>query len=207
MRGATYIGSPCKHGHKGKRYVNSRGCVACIRRRARAYRQANPEVRKPRAPRAKKSPKSPEQIRAIMDAANARRRVARANDPSYRPRANAYNAAWQRRHPLKRKAALVSRRAREKGAPGRHTEHDLMMILFLQSGRCAYCSEHHDLHLDHVIPLARGGSNWAVNLQFLCRRHNLAKGALTDQEFRAKSRFRAAPHPGFRYVLLSSILM
>ena len=32
-------------------------------------------------------------------------------------------------------------------------------------------------HVDHVVPLARGGSDHEVNLQALCESCNLAKGA------------------------------
>ena len=45
-------------------------------------------------------------------------------------------------------------------------------------GRCVECGATDDLHFDHVIPYSRGGSSTSVeNVQLLCARHNLRKGA------------------------------
>lgn len=56
-------------------------------------------------------------------------------------------------------------------------------ILARERGKCAQCSvdivleldEEH--HIDHIVPLARGGSNDLVNLQVLCEKCNLLKSA------------------------------
>lgn len=40
--------------------------------------------------------------------------------------------------------------------------------LFMQSPLCASCGERAAEELDHVVPLHRGGSNDASNLQGLC---------------------------------------
>ncbi len=44
-------------------------------------------------------------------------------------------------------------------------------------GRCRNCGSRSDLHFDHVIPRSWGGSSTAENMQLLCRRCNLRKGA------------------------------
>ena len=41
------------------------------------------------------------------------------------------------------------------------------------NGRCVYCGEQKDLHLDHIIPLSKGGASIAENLQILCSKCNL----------------------------------
>ena len=43
--------------------------------------------------------------------------------------------------------------------------------------RCVFCGSWHDLTLDHIIPMAKGGGDVAENLQTLCRRCNCGKGA------------------------------
>ncbi|MBK7922175.1 MAG: HNH endonuclease [Gemmatimonadetes bacterium] len=51
-------------------------------------------------------------------------------------------------------------------------------------GKCSLCQKDldHELqsdpHIDHLVPLARGGCNDIVNLQQLCSQCNLAKGPL-----------------------------
>ena len=42
-------------------------------------------------------------------------------------------------------------------------------------GRCAECGADDYLEFDHVIPVAKGGSNTDANVQLLCRRCNLNK--------------------------------
>lgn len=59
---------------------------------------------------------------------------------------------------------------------------------------CVYCDEDlHDkeIHLDHIIPEAKGGTTTLNNLQVTCRKCNTAKGTLTEEEFTQKLRTRA----------------
>jgi len=45
-------------------------------------------------------------------------------------------------------------------------------------GQCAECGDTQYLEFDHVIPVAKGGSNSDVNVQLLCRKCNLKKSDL-----------------------------
>jgi 5-methylcytosine-specific restriction endonuclease McrA len=43
-------------------------------------------------------------------------------------------------------------------------------------GRCAQCGATNELHFDHILPFAKGGTSvTAENVQLLCARHNLQK--------------------------------
>jgi tellurite resistance protein len=42
-------------------------------------------------------------------------------------------------------------------------------------GRCADCGENRYLEFDHIVPVAKGGSNSDANVQLLCRNCNLKK--------------------------------
>jgi hypothetical protein len=43
-------------------------------------------------------------------------------------------------------------------------------------GKCSLCGAADELHFDHILPFAKGGTSLtAANVQLLCARHNLAK--------------------------------
>jgi 5-methylcytosine-specific restriction endonuclease McrA len=48
---------------------------------------------------------------------------------------------------------------------------------------CRMCGATGELHLDHILPRSRGGSDKMENLQWLCPPCNTAKGVFTPDEF------------------------
>lgn len=49
-------------------------------------------------------------------------------------------------------------------------------ILERDAYRCVLCGSHRKLHVDHIIPVCKGGTNDRANLRTLCSRCNIAKG-------------------------------
>ena len=44
------------------------------------------------------------------------------------------------------------------------------------AGKCTKCGAEDELHFDHILPFAKGGTSLTVaNVQILCARHNLEK--------------------------------
>ncbi|MFZ1365737.1 MAG: HNH endonuclease signature motif containing protein, partial [Brachymonas denitrificans] len=74
---------------------------------------------------------------------------------------------------------------RKQAAGGTHTAEDVADLFRLQRGKCACCrtSIKRCYHVDHIEPLARGGSNDRTNLQLLCPTCNTRKSAKHPIEF------------------------
>lgn len=106
-----------------------------------------------------------------------------------REKVNAVVASWAQENPEKVKAARHNRRSREINAEGSHTAADIRSIFERKQGLCANCQVNlfksgiKKFHVDHVMPLALGGSNWPGNLQCLCPTCNLSKGAKHPDEW------------------------
>lgn len=75
--------------------------------------------------------------------------------------------------------------SRKRGIPCRVTIVDLHNIWMKQRGRCAYCRRQlgADYHVDHIVPVAAGGTSEPGNLQFACPDCNGQKGATDPIEF------------------------
>lgn len=76
-------------------------------------------------------------------------------------------------------ALNTAQRVKRQKAEGRYTEHDVRRILKDQKGKCGFCAKklRNDYHVDHITPLAKGGTNWPHNIQVLCQPCNNRKAA------------------------------
>jgi 5-methylcytosine-specific restriction endonuclease McrA len=99
------------------------------------------------------------------------------------------NAAWRQRNLLKVQKRAVTkeatRRAQKRASAGTFTPQDVEFILKAQRHHCAYCRKRLSkrYHIDHIVALARGGSNDSRNIQALCPTCNIAKGAKHPIDF------------------------
>lgn len=64
-----------------------------------------------------------------------------------------------------------------RGARGSHTAAEWAVILRKHKHRCANCRSKGRMTRDHIIPLSRGGCDYAVNIQPLCASCNSRKHA------------------------------
>lgn len=95
---------------------------------------------------------------------------------------------WARRNLEYRKAQKAKRRARELGAQGTHTRDDIQRLYEQADGRCWWCGKRvgDDYHVDHRIPLSKGGSNDVANLVIACPFCNMSKHDKLPHEFNGR---------------------
>lgn len=85
-------------------------------------------------------------------------------------------------------SAYRNRKARKRSAQGSHSADDVALLLRSQKGLCWWCGKPVDqtYHVDHRIPLARGGSNAPENLCISCPTCNLRKNDKLPQEWNGR---------------------
>lgn len=110
---------------------------------------------------------------------------ARLWQKTHRERARNINRSWRQRHPEQSEAHNRNRRSRKLSAEGSHTPDDILAQLKRQKKRCYYCGEklNGKYHVDHVVPLSRGGSNGPDNLVIACPHCNCSKNDKLPHEW------------------------
>lgn len=107
------------------------------------------------------------------------RLLKRARDQRYRQghkdEIRARNREFQRTHPELVSEYKRRRRARKIGARGDCTAAQLKARFDFYGNRCAYCRVNPAEAADHVIPLARGGTNFPANFRPSCTSCNTSK--------------------------------
>lgn len=155
---------------------------------AAKYREENKE--KVKAGIAKWREENPEKRRAAdaawREANKDRKRVTnmawRAANPD---KAKAICAAWRESNPKKKLIHNQNRRSIKKAVGGKLSTGLAHKLYALQKGKCACCGQPlgDDFHLDHIMPLALGGTNTDDNVQLLRKLCNLQKHAKHPVDF------------------------
>jgi len=85
--------------------------------------------------------------------------------------------AWTKANPERAKARTRNYRARKRNAIGSFTGEDIKELYHSQNGKCWWCGKAvgDNYHIDHRIPLSRGGTNAPNNLCISCANCNLRK--------------------------------
>jgi 5-methylcytosine-specific restriction endonuclease McrA len=181
-----FTGKPCRRGHVAIRFVCNGRCILCSREKhhedKHKYKQRDRDRRKVYYFQ------NLEQQRADgLARYHADRKTAAARAKRYRlvsPKKDEYCKRWKKENKEACNVHKRNRVARTK-AGGKHTAADIKELFRKQRGKCICCraSLEDAYHVDHIQPLARGGSNEKYNLQLLCPKCNHEKWALDPIEF------------------------
>jgi hypothetical protein len=140
----------------------SKSCNECLKLARKKWSEAHPDQqRKLRRESARRNTAT----RKAWDAANPKAVKATAK-------------RWREANPESLRARNSRRRARKRKCDGTHNAAEWKAILVKANHRCAWCGDQKQrLTKDHIIPLARGGTDYAFNLQPMCRSCNSKKQA------------------------------
>ncbi|GGR34019.1 HNH endonuclease [Deinococcus ruber] len=145
-------------------------------------RMADPE--KVQAERERAKAKAQRERETTPEVVNARQRAYRErhkDDPEYRERLRVRDRARYIRQKPRYLSYSAKQRAFRASVPGGWTGEDVRQMFVRQNGCCHYCGAKVGRtaglawHVDHVIPISRGGSNFPENLVIACEPCNRAK--------------------------------
>lgn len=85
-------------------------------------------------------------------------------------------AKYAKAHPELSRARQHRYSTRKAGAGGSYTQSELKALLELTGCLCAYCGLRPYQHLDHIVPVSKGGSSNIKNLLPACGYCNRSKG-------------------------------
>lgn len=156
-------GKPCIK--CGSNEWNKRGdCLPCHRERKRRWQKENPEKN------AKYTRKHAEKNREKI--AEKVRRWARENPKKKAEK----DRRWTKNNPEKRAANRSRRRTRKTKAGGSYTADEWNQLVAHYGGRCLCCGRTDvKLTVDHIVPIAKGGTSNIDNIQPLCGSCNSSK--------------------------------
>lgn len=131
----------------------------------------------------------PEFKATFMEQSNEWHRKKYQADKEWRAKKRTYISNWQQENRklvrLYSRITQSNRRQRIRNNGGTHTVDDIQQILEQQAHRCYWCLKPlgESWHIDHRIPIAKGGTNNPNNLVISCPFCNTSKGSKLPYEW------------------------
>jgi 5-methylcytosine-specific restriction endonuclease McrA len=148
---------------------------------SRRWREANPERARTSSRESARKARAvyPERFR------DACRRYMNSDPEKRRCEARARYARNIESRRLSKRVSEQKRRIERERSDVHHTPDDVRHQYALQKGKCHWCDKPvgDDYHVDHIIPLSKGGDNSARNICISCPTCNSSKGAKLPHEW------------------------
>lgn len=95
------------------------------------------------------------------------------------------NNEYKKKHKEQYKVYYLKNKAKRRGYGEATLPNNVISdMLYQQNNKCFYCkNELGDYHIDHIIPLSKGGKHKEYNLVVTCPKCNLSKSAKYPDEF------------------------
>lgn len=101
-----------------------------------------------------------------------------------RDRHRAMTDKWRATHQRQYRESVANQSRNRRAAAGHHTPADVRAQYKRQKGRCFWCRTELDrYHVDHVMPIAAGGTNDPENIVVSCPSCNLSKSSKHPMDF------------------------
>lgn len=143
--------------------------------RSRKFRRENPERVKVYESRRDPKERRERNLRYYQKNRAAKIKYAKARYWANRGGVLHARKVLQSKYPSHVKAQKKVNQLKRDSALGKATKKQIEARVAFYGNRCAYCGGPYE-HLDHVIPLAKGGTKFPANLRPACARCNLGKG-------------------------------
>jgi 5-methylcytosine-specific restriction endonuclease McrA len=204
--GKYFTGKPCPQGHVSERFTSSGGCVVCVRTRYDADRAENPEKHRETVKRYYRRNRE----RLIETRREYQRDYYAANKDvideykrDYYENNKDVFREQQRKYREENKD-LVRKQKREHYNKRRALKHDALlpdsdptrMRVFYEMAECMTRITGVQYHVDHIIPLSKGGAHHQDNLQVMRWDWNLSKGNRLNFPSIGPGRYRSEHEDG-----------
>lgn len=158
---------------KSKKDGHESRCKECSKKAGKRKYEANKEIVNKRSVERQKA--NPEKHREAVEAWRKR-------NPE---KCKEMDKRWREMNPEKVRLKSHKRRADKKKVGGKISSGLSDKLFALQKGKCACCGQPlgDNYHLDHIMPLALGGTNTDDNIQLLRQRCNSQKSAKHPVDF------------------------